>query len=105
MQDELTAIGRDRWRGLAGEADRERRARAIARGRRALIRERLAAVLVALAARLAPAVQGPPDWATAIPAPPPPGAREAIGGAGHHRLSAPADRPSRYQGSGGISLN
>ena len=54
MQDELTAVGRERWQALAGEAARERRARAIAPIQRASIRERLAVALVGLAARLAP---------------------------------------------------
>jgi hypothetical protein len=60
MQDELTTIGRERWRALAGEAALERRARAAARGRRASFRQRLATALVALAARLAPAAQPAP---------------------------------------------
>ena len=59
MQDEMTAVGRERWQAMADEAARERRRRAISPVRRAPIREGLAAALVALAARLAPAVQAP----------------------------------------------
>ena len=59
MQDELTAVGRERWQAMADEAALERRARAIAPARRTPIREGLAAALVALAARLAPAVEAP----------------------------------------------
>ncbi len=55
MQDEMTTFGRERWQAMADEAARERRARAIAPVRRAPIREGLAAALVALATRLAPA--------------------------------------------------
>jgi hypothetical protein len=63
MQDELTALGRDRWRDLADEAARERLARTIAPVQRVPVRERVAAVLVALADRLAPALPetGVPD--------------------------------------------
>ena len=56
MQDEWTALGRDRWRDLADEAARERRARIVAPVQRAPVRERVPAVLVALADRLAPAL-------------------------------------------------
>jgi hypothetical protein len=59
MQDEMTTFGRERWQAMADEATRERRARAIAPVRRAPIREGLAAALVALATRLAPAAQAP----------------------------------------------
>ena len=55
MQDELTAVGRERWRALADEAACERRAHAVAPIGRGTARARLAAVLVALATRLAPA--------------------------------------------------
>ena len=58
MQDELTALGRERWRALADEAACERRALAVAPIRRGMARARLAAVLVALATRLAPATAG-----------------------------------------------
>jgi hypothetical protein len=63
MQDELTALGRDRWRGLADEAARERRARTVAPEQRVPVRGRVATVLVALADRLAPALRetGVPD--------------------------------------------
>ena len=63
MQDELTALGRDRWRDLADEAAHERRARTVAPEQRVPVRERVAAVLVALADRLAPAPResGVPD--------------------------------------------
>ena len=57
MQDELTALGRERWRALADEAARERRAHAVAPMQRAPLRERVATVLVALADRLAPALR------------------------------------------------
>jgi hypothetical protein len=60
MQDELTAVGRERWRAMADEAARERRARAIAPVRRIPIRMGLAGALVALAARLVPALPTPP---------------------------------------------
>ena len=69
MQDELTALGRDRWRDLADEATRERRARTVAPEQRVPVRERVAAVLVALADRLAPALRG-----TAVPEASVPGA-------------------------------
>ena len=59
MQDEMTAVGRERWQAMADEAARERRQRAIAPVGPAPIREGLAAALVALAARLVPAVQVP----------------------------------------------
>ena len=57
MQDELTALGRDRWRDLADEAARERRARTATPEQLAPVRERVAAVLVALADRLAPVLR------------------------------------------------
>ena len=56
MQDEMTALGRDRWRDLADEAARERRVRSVAPEQQP-VRERVAAVLVALADRLAPALR------------------------------------------------
>jgi hypothetical protein len=59
MQDDLTAAGRERWQQLANEAAYERRARTVAPMRRAPIRAGLAAVLIALAARLAPAPTHP----------------------------------------------
>ena len=55
MQDDLTAVGRERWQMLADDAARERRARTRTPMRRAPIRAGLAAALVALAARLDPA--------------------------------------------------
>ena len=54
MQDELTAVGLERWQALADEAARERGRHAIAPVQQAPIRAGLAAALVALAARLAP---------------------------------------------------
>ena len=69
MQDEWTALGRDRWRDLADEAARERRARTVAPEQRVPVRERVAAVLVALADRLAPALRE-----TAVPEASVPGA-------------------------------
>ena len=53
MQDELTAVGRERWQALADEAAQARQRHAIAPVRQAPSRRGLAA-LVALAARLAP---------------------------------------------------
>ncbi len=60
MHDELTAVGRERWQRLADEAAGERRARTIAPIGRAPIRAGLAAALIALAARLVPAMPAPP---------------------------------------------
>ena len=60
MQDELTALGRERWRSLADEAARERRAHAVAPIRRGTARARLTAVLIVLATRLARATAGAP---------------------------------------------
>ncbi len=58
MQDELTAVGRERWQALADEAARERRAHAVAGIRRGSARERLAAVLIGLATRFSRAAVG-----------------------------------------------
>ena len=99
MQDELTAIGRERWQALAGGAARERRARAVMWGRRTSFRQRLATALVALAARLAPA--SPQTPCPALPCPGP-GGGETIGSERTLRLP---DRASPYQGSGRISMN
>ena len=99
MQDELTAIGRERWQALAGEAARERCARALVWGRRASFRQRLATALIALAARLAPAA--PQTSSPALPCPGS-GLGETIGGERTLRL---LDRASPYQRSGRISLN
>ena len=99
MQDELTAIGRERWQALAGEADRERRARAVAWGRRAPFRQRLATALVALAARLAPAAPERPCPTLACPGS---GGGETVGEGRTLRLP---DHASLYQGSGRISMN
>ena len=63
MQDELTAVGRERWQRLADEAAGERRARTIAPLRRAPLRAGLAAALVTLAARLVPAPPAAPATA------------------------------------------
>ena len=99
MQDELTAIGRERWQALAGEADRQRRARAVVWDRRAAFRQRLAMALVALAARLAPAAHQTPCPALACPGS---GGGETSGGERTLRLP---DHASLYQGSGRISMN
>ena len=99
MQDELTAIGRERWRALAGEAARERGARAAVWGRRAAFRQWLATALVALAARLAAA--SPQTPCPTFPCPGP-GGGETIGSERTLRL---LDRASPYQVSGRISMN
>ena len=99
MQDELTAIGRERWQALAGEAARERRARAVVWGRRASFRQQLATALVALAARLAPASHQTTPPALTCPNS---GGGETIGAVRTLRL---LDHASPYQGSGRISLN
>jgi hypothetical protein len=99
MQDELTMIGRERWRALAGEADRQRRARAVVRGPRESFRQRVATVLVALAARLAPAAHQAPCPTIACRGS---GGAETAGGERTLRLP---DHVSLYQGSGRISMN
>ena len=99
MQDELTAIGRERWQALAGEAGRERRARALVSGRRAPFRQRLATALVALAARLAPAAPQTPGL---VPPGPASCGRET---SGEERTLRFPDHASVYQGSGRISMN
>jgi len=99
MQDELTAIGRERWRALAGVAARERRARAAVWGRRPSFRQRLATALVALAARLAPA-----SHQTPCPTLPRPGSGSGETTAGERALRLP-NHTSLYQGSGRISMN
>lgn len=60
MYDQLTETGRERWAMLLDEADEVRRARRAAPIRRATFREQLAAALIALARRLAPAAPAPP---------------------------------------------
>ena len=99
MQDELTAIGRERWRALAGEADRQRRARAIMWDRRASFRQRLATALVVLAARLAPAAHPTPSPTLPCRGS---GGGETIGAERTLRL---LDHASPYQGSGRIGMN
>ena len=99
MQDELTAIGRERWQSLAVEAAREQRARKVVWGRRASFRQRLATALVALAARLAPAAHQTPCPALACPGS---GSGETTGGERTLRLP---DHASLYQGWGRISMN
>ena len=55
MYDQLTASGRERWATLLDEADAVRRARRVASVRRVVLRERVAATLIAVAQRIAPA--------------------------------------------------
>ena len=55
MYDQLTASGRERWAMLLEEADAVRRALRAAPVRPIALRERLAATLVAVAGRIAPA--------------------------------------------------
>ena len=99
MQEELTAIGRERWRALAGEAAGERRARAVVWGRRASFRQRLATALVAMAARLAPAAHQTPCPTLACG-----GSGGGETTEGERTLRLP-DHGSLYQGSGRISMN